>query len=466
MASLEQQEQENYRVIISAPDRTEILLVRRDDGLRLPAVTVPRWERTAESLCAAVKNKWNCEAVCLFTLQEVLSRDSCDGRHYQIMESCNLREACSGEVVLAPTCSLSRQQFQDSEEYAALEQFLAVSNSYYENPALPFARPGWFRDLRGWISEIIRPLGFELTGPVWQLNASPSFSLVRFDTTGPPVWFKAVGEPNRPEFGITLKLAELLPNYFPKIIGFRRDWNGWLSFAGEGTSLADAEEIDSWEEAAATLARLQIDSIADVNEIAAAGAHDVSGTTLSASLDPFFDVMAQLMKQQINIPPSTLSEVELHSLAEIIQDSLTLLQALSLPRTIGHLDLNPGNIIASPRGCTFLDWAEAYIGNPIFSFQYLLEQLRRSGIADAVAERRLTSAYVEEWQNRVRGTALIEALELSPLLAAFAYAAGSKGWRDKECLNDSRTAGYLRSLTRRMNREANQLTERRSPCIC
>jgi hypothetical protein len=57
-------------------------------------------------------------------------------------------------------------------------------------------------------------------------------------------------------------------------------------------------------------------------------------------------------------------------------------------------------------------------------------------------------------------------LQLSPLLAAFAYAASSNGWRDQEILDDSRRAGYLRSLTRRMNREANQLNERRSPCLC
>jgi hypothetical protein len=466
VASLQQSEYENYRAIVCSPDRTEILLIAEEDGFRLPSVEIPHWERTAENLCAAVKNKWNCEAVCLFTLQEVLSGDPCDGRHYQIMETYNCQRGSRGEAVCAPICSLARQSFHDAEEYEALDQFLAVSNSCGENPTLPFARPGWFGELRRWISEIICPLGFELTGPVRQFNASCSFSLLRFETTGPAVWFKAVGAPNRHEFGITLKLAELLPNYLPKIIGTRPDWNGWLSFEVEGTTLADTQEINAWEEAAATLARLQIDAIPNLNKIAAAGAHDLSGTTLSAFVDPFFEVIAQLMKQQTKVAPPMLSEPDLQLLKERINESLAELQALSLPDTLGHLDLNPGNIIASPRGCKFLDWAEAYVGNPVFSLQYLLEHFRRSVIADQMSVRRLKSAYAEEWRNRVSSTEVNEALQLSPLLAAFAYAASSNGWRDQEILDDSRRAGYLRSLTRRMNREANQLNERRSPCLC
>jgi hypothetical protein len=466
VASLQQSEYENYRAIVCSPDRTEILLIAEEDGFRLPSVEIPHWERIAENLCAAVKNKWNCEAVCLFMLQEVLSGDCCDGRHYQIMESCNRHDACRGEGVWAPISSLSRQSFHDAEEYAALDQFLAVSDSCGENPTLPFARPGWFGELRRWISEIIRPLGFELTGPVRQFNASCSFSLVRFETTGPAVWFKAVGTPNRHEFGITLKLAELLPNYLPKIIGTRADWNGWLAFEVEGTTLADTQEINAWEEAAATLARLQIDYIPNANKIAAAGAHDLSGTTLSAFVDPFFEVIAQLMKQQTKVPPPMLSGPDLQLLKGRINESFAELQALSLPDTLGHLDLNPGNIIASPRGCKFLDWAEAYIGNPIFSLQYFLEHFRRSVSADRVIEGRLTSAYIEEWRSRVSSTEMNDALQLSPLLAAFAYAANLAVWRDQRGLNDSRTAGYLRSLARRMNREANQLNERRSPCLC
>jgi hypothetical protein len=54
---------------------------------------------------------------------------------------------------------------------------------------------------------------------------------------------------------------------------------------------------------------------------------------------------------------------------------------------------------------------------------------------------------------------------LAPLLAAFAYAVGAGAWMQPERLRDPKTAGYLRSLVRRMNREANELGERRSSCL-
>ena len=50
-------------------------------------------------------------------------------------------------------------------------------------------------------------------------------------------------------------------------------------------------------------------------------------------------------------------------------------------------------------------------------------------------------------------------------LAAFAYATGNEAWKDPERLRDPNTAGYLRSLTRRMSSEANAMSSRWSPCL-
>jgi hypothetical protein len=113
----------------------------------------------------------------------------------------------------------------------------------------------------------------------------------------------------------------------------------------------------------------------------------------------------------------------------------------------------------------FLDWAEAYIGNPFFTFEYLLEHLRRTLGVDSAVEKRLVSTYCSRWEAVVSGTAIDEVLTLTPLLAVFAYAAGSEVWRDEERMQDPATAGYLRSLARRMYREANSLSERRSVCL-
>ena len=80
-------------------------------------------------------------------------------------------------------------------------------------------------------------------------------------------------------------------------------------------------------------------------------------------------------------------------LGEQIEEALSLSADLGIPDALGHLDLNPGNVIVSEGQCVFLDWAEAYVGNPLFSFQYLVEHFRRMAGVDATAESGLTSAY-------------------------------------------------------------------------
>jgi aminoglycoside phosphotransferase (APT) family kinase protein len=175
-------------------------------------------------------------------------------------------------------------------------------------------------------------------------------------------------------------------------------------------------------------------------------------------------VMTLLMEQQTRVPPPSLSQHELCRLEQRIQECLVLVQDLAVPDALGHLDLNPDNIITSPDRCSFLDWAEAYVGNPFFSFLNLLEHFRRTVATDLVAERTLIRAYAEQWERVVSPVAIHEGLRLSSLLAIFAYATGINAWKAQDRLREPTTSGYLRSLTRRMTREANQLSDR--GCLC
>jgi hypothetical protein len=308
-------------------------------------------------------------------------------------------------------------------------------------------------------------LGFHLNGSFRQLNASPSFSLIRFETDGPALWFKAVGEPNQREFPITCELSRLFPRYLPIVLGTRPEWNGWLTHEAVGKLLSDAQENALWEKSASSLAELQIDSIDHGTQILAAGTRDLGVNTLSKMVGPFIETMTQLMERQTKISPASLSHKELLFLGDRLQTALEALEALEIPETLGHLDLNPGNIVASPDRCVFLDWAEAYIGNPFFTFQYLLEHLRRTVAGDSALEMRLACSYREPWERMVGSSAIDDGLSLTPLLAVFAYAAGTELWRDEERMQDPATAGYLRSLVRRMHREANSLSERSSVCL-
>ena len=447
-------------MIVLARDGAEVLLNVAQPGFAFPALEIPRRERLAENLTAGLRRDFSCDAVCLFTLDY----SSQDGKRYEVME-CWRDGVRQDETVWKPVRFLTAACFENQAEFQILDQCLQHLDRYERDPSSPFARRGWLADLRCWTAAVIRPLGLELIGPFCQYNASPSFSLIRFETNGPAVWFKAVGEPNQREFPITLKLAKLFPLFTPEILGTRPEWNGWLSQEAGGTNLGGTKETALWESAARDLARLQLESIPKSEFISNSGAHDLSPATLLASVDPFFDLAAQLMEEQSKIPPPILSRQELNLLKLRIQDSLILLDELGIPNTLGHLDLNPWNIIVRPDRSVFVDWAEAYVGHPFFSFQHFLEHFRRRDVASAELESRLMEAYKEPWPNLLPAELIAEALTLAPLAAVFAYAAGTGAWRDRQKLRDQNLAGYFRSLVRRMNREATQFVDRRSSCL-
>ncbi|MCU1300732.1 MAG: hypothetical protein JWQ87_1016 [Candidatus Sulfotelmatobacter sp.] len=434
------------------------------DRFALPFVNIPRWQRVAENLTVAVKAEWGEEVICLIEPDVSTSANATQIR-YQAMEHWRTCGKPTVPTQWVPLSALSHDSLIGASDYLAIQQSIALcSPGGKGSPSGPFARVGWFKELTEWVETAIEPLGFHLNGNFCHLNASPSFTLVRFETDGPALWFKAVGEPNREEFLITRTLAQLFPNYLPGVLATRPDLNGWLTQEAAGRLLGEVGEDALWQRAAAALAELQIDSIDHGARILGAGARDLGAAKLSNLIQPFIESMLQLMSRQTTVPPATLGHDELFLLGDRIQSALDALEALGIPETLGHLDLNPGNIIVSPSRCTFLDWAEAYVGNPFFSLQYLLEHLRRANGTDSAAETKLVEAYCAQWEHVVLTAAVAEGLQLAPLLAVFAYAAGSNVWEHTERLPPA-TAGFFRSLTRRMHREANALESRRSLCL-
>jgi hypothetical protein len=452
VGSQKQSERETCRVIVLGRDGTEVLLKTAEAGFAFPAVEIPRWERSAENLTAALGRDWGCDAVCLFTPNLSSEDGNSNGKHYEVME-CRREQHIRG-MDWKPVHSLNPDSFEDEAEFQILTQCLHELAGYEHDPSSPFAQRGWLTRLRGWVAETIGALGLELGASFRQYNASPAFSLIRFETNGPAVWFKAVGEPNLREFPITLKLTELFPRFTPEILGTKPEWSAWLSLEVEGTNLGDTKEIASWQKAATGLAELQIESISRSDSILNSGARDLSTDVLLTSIDPFLEVIAQLMEEQPKIPPATLGRQELSLLKLCIKDSLTLLEDLRIPNTLGNLDLNPGNVMISVDRCIFLDWTEAYVGNPFFTFQYLLEH---AGRADSTTTGNLVAAYCAQWKASVSPAAVTDALASAPLLAVFVYALGNDRWKRPEELQEPVFAGCLRSLSRRMYLEAKTL---------
>lgn len=169
------------------------------------------------------------------------------------------------------------------------------------------------------------------------------------------------------------------------------------------------------------------------------------------------------MEQQQKTPPPVIERDELRTLGMQIKEALSTWAQLDIPDTLGHLDFNPGNILCSANQCVFLDWAEAYVGPPFLTLEYLREHLKRLRREDINLRADVVKPYETTWRRIVSPEAVSAALDLAPALAVFAYAAGTEAWRDSAKLQEQ-IAGYLRSLARRMHGEMQRLQDRRQLC--
>jgi Ser/Thr protein kinase RdoA (MazF antagonist) len=235
--------------------------------------------------------------------------------------------------------------------------------------------------------------------------------------------------------------------------------------AADGRHLSNTSSIVEWQNVATALANLQIGSFGNGLDLIDAGCRDVRACSLLERVDPFFDSMAELMASQTKPTPPPLAPSDIAALAEEVRKALQELGENGIPNLLGHLDCNPDNVLISPEHCVFLDWAEGCVGHPFFTFQYLLEHWRRFHGTGACVESAILSAYRTPWQSFVSSQQIDAAFQLTPLLAAFAYAATTHELRRQTAVRCPQAAASLRGLTRRMKREADMLQQRRLTCV-
>jgi hypothetical protein len=414
----------------------------------------------AEQLTASVRETLGMDAVSLFAVE----LPACPILH-EIMEAVGQADTTPRNHAWWSVDLLVASEFGKCNDLQGVVSAIAQSKFPAGTAACPpFARLGWFDDLKQWVEQAIEPLGLRLNGRFRQLNARPAFSLIRFETNGPAVWFKAVGEPNLREYSITLMLARLASPFLPSLIAVRPEWNGWLAFEAEGTCHLDDSKPCAWLRAAHDLARLQIASLGRGPELLAAGVRDLGPDALRKRVAPFFRAMDGWMGEQTQAAPAALSREDLRELSAQISNAIDVLDEPGTAAALGHLDLNPGNLVASAQGTVFLDWAEAFVGHPFLAFQYFAQLCRRACGENAPLETQLLAIYLSSWRPLLSDAITARALAVAPLAAVFALATASEPWSDPIRLGDPGTGSYLRSLTRRMYREARLLSERSLPC--
>jgi hypothetical protein len=454
-------EKDVYRLIVFDRTGTLALIAGANSECHLPRIEISRFTRLAQEVTGLLRNVWHAPSVFLFSGalgegSELLKFAALELQSEDPRLPDDLRWFTVNEAI----AHLLRVEERETLKSAYHK---AVKKNEGKGPE-PFSRIGWMGNLQEWVETVIRPLGMELKDFL-QLNGCETFSLIRFDTTGLPVWFKAVGEPNLHEFSISVTLSRLFPEYLPSLLAVHPPCHGWLMADAGGPLFNEAEEPFAWKHAATALAGLQIASIGAINGLLEAGCRDLRPRTLLELVDSFVEVIGDLMQQQTKVPPAILSRQELCELGATLKNALRCLESLGTPDTLGHSDFNPGNILVGPDRCVFIDWAEAHVSHPFLTFEYLISHLRKDYPTLTRFEDAIRSSYAQSWQSVSLSERVSEAFLFSPLVAVFAYAVAGNSWRDPERLKIPYMRGYLRSLARRMKREAESVPRRRVTCV-
>ncbi len=447
---------ETWGLIVLDSTASSVLLLVGDRGLALPKVEIPSGRRVANELRERVRSELHLDTFCLRELAPTSGSHQNGGARWFLLETtaANCGEAVNR--VWRKFCERPEQSLQDQEDQSALTIWYQEVEKVRVNRAHPrIGDPATFARIRDWVRQVLSASGDKLRSEFQQLNAERDFSLIRFETERGAVWFKAVGEPNTREFSLSVHLANRFPLFTAPIIGTEPLWNAWLCPEVPGCRLSQRDDHSAWIMTAGNLATLQAESVEEVDRVLACKSRDVRSLGLRDLISPFFRRLAEFMARQTTATPPPLSIGELRQLEHDLASSLEELEAEGVPDSLGHLDLNPNNLIVLPERTIFLDWAEGCIGHPFFTFAYLLEHFRSHFPGTEL--RQMVKAYADVWQERTSFEDIERTLVHACLVAILVHAISTDFWRDESVSRLPDMEGYYRSLARRMKSYANRI---------
>lgn len=451
MPGEEHRSTDRWRVVVTRCNESEVLFTESGRSLALPEVQVPRKQRIAWHLNDQMKRMWQLPVVSIMPLP--FTSNTVAPVRYHLAESLAPGSGLSSNLRwLEPSIALE-QFVLDPQDKSALE---AVARSEFRNLERqgPFLRVGWFQELSLWLRSAAAALALEWDGDFEQFNATNSFSLIRFATKPRALWFKAVDSTFATEFHVSKLLSRKLPDFVPRVVATRPEWFAWVTEECPGTALDANSEFALWRNAATTLAQLQIESTGLVPELLEAQAHPLNQILSHVAVERFRPIARDVLSANAESDRETISESELADIEAIVRQYVEAAARSQVPDAIGHLDLNSGNVIVSQSRCAYLDWAEAYVGFPFLSFEYLLQSFRRFFGVGSAREPEFVETYLSLWESVVPRHAVRDGWAVTPVLAVFAYFLRCIDRCESEILGVPGRVEYLSSLLQKLKREA------------
>jgi hypothetical protein len=431
-----------YRLVLVLPETRKILAVDDIDGYHLPSISIPLWTRPTEQLHKAVRTVWKSHILIL--------------EFFYDSPLCALAEVI---VLRQPTDlkAVSLERLHPAELSEQQRARIAVMLAGDTQTRSPFSRVGWIDEGIAWLeSETASKLTSK--SDIVQLNAGGSFALIRFRMKdGRVYWLKATGKPNAHELSITMLLSKLCGGYLPEIISAKSEWNAWL-MSGDGRGVKKMPTsplpiLSLLEDAVESMAKLQIQTQGYDRVLLDAGAFNQDLEVFENQAAELFDYVEEAMSLQTSAKVPRLEKRSIQRLRDVFREVCDRVKLLKICRTIVHGDMNHGNILVAARHCQFIDWSEAYVGNPLITLQHLLllnrleDHDRRASVNSLLKQK-----YLDAWVSRCNPDALRKGFIYMPILALISTLYGRGDWLNSPRRNDPHRLSYTRSLARHMDR--------------
>jgi thiamine kinase-like enzyme len=436
-----------YRSILVCPSSRKVLARAGVGGYHLPQVRIPLCGRPVVQLRKALKECWGLTVFVVDLLPAQTEVPRC------VVAEVFLPDLPSELTPVAFEAIASRELSEDQRS--------RLASLFSEPSPLSASSLGWIDEAILWLeSETARRLSSKER--IEQVNAGGSFSLIRFPMDdGTEYWLKATGEPNVHELSITTLLSSLSENSLPSIVSVRASWNAWLM---SGVSQPVDEVSTDPEcarrtlgEAGASMAELQMNTQGCTQALIDAGAFDQSLNIFQEHSEAIFEFLEEAMARQTTTKVVRLERTRLQEIRKIFEVACGRLSRLDLPLTIVHGDMSCGNILTSYGRCQFIDWAEAYVSNPLISLQHLLLLNR---IADSehrnFVNQGIKEQYRRIWLESCSADAFDQGLAMMPILAVASTLYGRGDWLTSNRRDNPSWQTYARCLARHMDRSASQ----------
>ena len=381
------------------------------DAPRLPLLSIPRWLRPAKHIQAEIERCWGLRVFILDIIET--SSENINIILAELLFSSDPCEAIEKVKWTEPE-SLFRGELSE-EEFIVLTCFLQRSSGG------SLSRLGWIHEALSWLEREASLSSDDGILKVEQWNASSSAFLLRFSSRkGTCFWLKAVDPAESAEYRITQTLESIFPGYLPRIVSSHEGWGAWLM---EDSGLSAAEEgpikKGTIRSMSRRLAELQGASMSHVKRLLNCGCCDSSLDHVRRKMTAALPLLEEAMDVQDLPGLPQLGRRGLEDLCEATGDACDRLDAIGIPDTLIHNDLDLENIVGANAGCRFIDWDQAGIGNPLLAFEQLRVQLPESGIDTLVEGYRSWWARVLEPEAIDAGFAQIAPIAIAAQLSSY-----------------------------------------------